>query len=51
MVNIHAKINSLFLSVCVLLQRVNSEMLMTDFAPFLLSEVLATDCLGQFLTY
>lgn len=32
----------------VLLQHVNSEMLMTDVEPFVLSEVLATDCLGQY---
>lgn len=32
----------------VLLQHVNSEMLMTDVESFLFSEVLATDCLGQY---
>lgn len=40
-----------FLSMCekyatVLLQHINSEMLMTDAEPFFLSEFLATDCLG-----
>lgn len=56
MANIHAKSNSRFLSVCVkyttvLLQHVNSEMLMADVEPFVFCEVLATDCLGHILVY